>query len=94
MIRLNGAALAVISVTLLTSFAAQADQTYTVTPQERRDCRADYKAYCSQYKLGSQQLRACMSRSSRKLSNPCVRALYAAGEISRKYAEKLLHSRR
>jgi hypothetical protein len=91
MIRLTGAA-ALIAVSLLTPFAAQAEagQVYKVTPQERRDCKVDYKTYCRQYKVGSQDLRACMSRASKRLSDPCVRALYQAGEISRSYAQKLL----
>jgi hypothetical protein len=89
MIKFAGAAV-LIAVSLAAPVAAYAD-TYVVTPKERRDCKADYKAYCNNYKLGSQDLRACMSRASKKLSDPCVRALYEAGEISRSYAEKLLH---
>jgi hypothetical protein len=62
-----------------------------VTPQERRDCKADYHSFCNQYALGSDQLRACMTKVSKKLSDDCVRALYQAGEMSRSQAEKLLH---
>jgi hypothetical protein len=65
-----------------------------VTPQERRDCRVEYKTYCNAYKIGSQALRACMSRASKKLGVPCVQALYAAGEITRAEAEKLIHAHR
>ena len=40
-----------------------------VTERERQDCRADYQRYCKIYPVGSGDLRKCMSRSIRKLSN-------------------------
>ena len=40
-----------------------------VTERERQDCRADYQRYCKIYPVGSEDLRKCMSRSIRKLSN-------------------------
>jgi len=38
-----------------------------ITEREKRDCQADYHRYCSEYGLGSEALRACMSRSIKKI---------------------------
>ena len=61
----------------------------TVTEREKQDCRADYQRYCKVYALGSEALRACMSRSVKKLSHVCVDALVDAGEMTRAQANKL-----
>ena len=61
----------------------------TVTERQKRDCRTDYNRYCRAYTLGSEGLRACMSRSIRKISNRCVAALVDAGEMSKAQAVKL-----
>jgi hypothetical protein len=68
-------ALCLVALTALTPpFAAGG-----VTERERQDCRADYQ-------VGSGDLRKCMSRSIRKLSNACVNALVDAGEMTRAQA--------
>ena len=60
-----------------------------VTEREKRDCQVDYKKYCSEYGLGTNALRACMSRNIKKVSHSCVGALVAAGEMSKAQADKL-----
>ena len=60
-----------------------------VTEREKRDCQGDYHAYCSEYGLGTNALRACMSRNIKKVSHACVGALVAAGELSQAQADKL-----
>jgi hypothetical protein len=57
-----------------------------VTERERQDCRADYQRYCKIHPVGSDELRKCMSKSVRKLSNACVDALVDAGEMTRAQA--------
>ena len=54
-----------------------------ITEREKQDCLVDYKRYCSDYGLGSESLRTCMSHSIWKLSNVCVDALVDAGEMTR-----------
>ena len=39
----------------------------TITEREKRDCPNDYHKYCGEYGLGSEALRACMSRNIKKL---------------------------
>jgi hypothetical protein len=76
---------AISAVTLLVFPAAAAP----VTEREKQDCRADYQRYCKDYGLGTEGLRACMSRSSRKLSRMCSAALVHAGEMTKAQFDKL-----
>ena len=71
----------------LISLPAMAEN--TVTERERRDCQADYHKYCSEYGLGTEALRACMSRNIKKVTNVCVAALVDAGEMTQVQADKL-----
>lgn|SRR3972149_3724750 len=81
------AAGAAIFACLLISFPAMAEG--GVTEREKRDCRADYHKYCSEYGLGTNALRACMSRNIKKVSKVCVAALVDAGEMTQAQADKL-----
>jgi hypothetical protein len=60
-----------------------------ITERQKRDCKGDYQRFCSAYAVGSEGLRACMSRSVKKLSNSCVAALVDAGDMSKAQADKL-----
>jgi hypothetical protein len=62
---------------------------YTVTEREKQSCQVDYHNYCGEYGLGSEALRACMSRNIKKVSHVCVSALVAAGEMTQAQADKL-----
>jgi len=81
---------AISAVTLALLPAAYA----AVTERVKQDCRGDYKRYCNDYAVGSEALRACMSRSSRKLSNMCVAALVDGGEMTKAEAAKLQKARK
>ena len=45
-------------------------------------CLSDFRSYCSSYKVGSNELRQCMSANGPRLSKKCINALVADGEIS------------
>jgi hypothetical protein len=62
---------------------------FTVTEREKQSCQKDYHAYCGEYGLGSEALRACMSRNIKKVSHACVAALVDAGEMTQAQADKL-----
>jgi hypothetical protein len=80
-----GAAFAVAaSIVMLLSASAEA-----VTERQKRDCKADYNRYCKQYKLGTEGLRACMSRSIKKVSNRCITALVAGGDMTKAQADRV-----
>lgn len=46
-------------------------------------CAADYLRYCSQHPEEGDAVRRCMSAHGMQLSQGCVDALVAAGEVSR-----------
>jgi len=77
---------ALLASLLLLLPAAAAD---SITEREKHDCRGDYHRYCSEYGLGTEALRACMSRSVKKISNMCVAALVDGGEMTQAQANKL-----
>jgi len=81
---ISGAVLLAYSVTLLPAIAAQ-----PITEREKRDCPNDYKRLCGDYGLGTEALRACMSRNIKKVSHACVGALVDAGEMTKAQADKL-----
>jgi hypothetical protein len=60
-----------------------------VTERVKQNCRTDYQRYCNAYAVGSEALRACMSRSIKKVSNVCVAALVDAGEMTKAQANRL-----
>lgn len=61
-----------------------------VTERQKRDCKSDYNRYCKKYEIGSEGLRACMSRSIKKVSNRCISALVAGGDMSQAQANRVL----
>lgn len=46
-------------------------------------CATDYYAYCSRHDPDGPGVRACMRAAGPKLSNRCLNALVAAGEVSK-----------
>jgi hypothetical protein len=47
------------------------------------NCASDYYAYCSNFAVGSTDVRRCMRSNGPRLSKACVEALIADGEISK-----------
>jgi hypothetical protein len=77
-------AISTVSLVLLTSAAG------AITERQKRDCKADYNRYCKKYELGSEGLRACMSRSIKRVSNRCIAALVAGGDMTQAQANRVL----
>ncbi len=50
-------------------------------------CAADYYSYCSQHDPDGAGVRSCMRANGPKLSNRCIKALVAAGEVSKSEVE-------
>ena len=46
-------------------------------------CADDYLAYCSSYDIDGSQVRQCMRSVGTKLSQGCLNALVASGEVSK-----------
>jgi hypothetical protein len=80
---ISGAVLFAFTLSLLPALAGQ------ITELEKRNCPNDYHKFCSEYGLGTEGLRACMSRNIKKVSRACVAALVDAGELTQAQADKL-----
>lgn len=48
----------------------------------KRNCKTDYKRFCSTYALDDPGLRKCMNKAGPSLSRRCVVALVNSGEVS------------
>ena len=72
----------IIAITAL-ALLLGASKASAVGWKTQMNCASDYYAYCSQYQVGSQEVRQCMRRSGPKLSKACIEALIAEGEVSR-----------
>jgi hypothetical protein len=48
----------------------------------QRACASDYRQYCGEYGIETAALRLCMNRVGHCLTNTCINALVAAGEVS------------
>jgi hypothetical protein len=56
---------------------------YAVSDNVKHACRDDYFQHCSQYAVGSEELRQCMRKVGEDLSTPCLVALVQEGEITK-----------
>jgi hypothetical protein len=76
---------AIIAAVALTALATQAS---AFSAGVKVSCAGDYFAHCSQHALGSPALRQCMRNAGPKLSDRCVNALVAAGEVSKSEVDR------
>jgi hypothetical protein len=58
-------------------------QAFAVSGSVMNACASDYLTYCSSYDVDSSQVRQCMRSVGNKLSQGCVNALIASGEVSK-----------
>ena len=75
----------VFLIVFLSAGSALAQHTYSDAVQ--RACADDYKQHCREYGIESEALRLCMDRAGQKLTQTCVDALVADGEISKQQVE-------
>ena len=83
--RYSTAVYAAISALFLISVPALAD----VSDHVKSACKGDYQRYCKAYKVGTEGLRACMSRSIKRVSNVCISALVKNGDMSQAQADRV-----
>jgi uncharacterized protein with ACT and thioredoxin-like domain len=65
------------------ALVSQVTQAAAVSPAVRVACLSDYLSNCSAHSVGSPELRKCMRAVGSRLSNRCINALVAAGEVSK-----------
>jgi hypothetical protein len=73
-------ALAAVPVLVWAPSAAMAEP---VNKKVKAACTGDYKRLCPAYKVGSNQLRACMEAKQSEISSRCIDALIDSGEVDR-----------
>ena len=77
------AALPTIALAVASLVVSSADAG-AVDGRVRSACAGDYLAYCSQHDPDGPGTRRCMRANGTKLSQSCVNALVAAGEVSKR----------
>ena len=53
-----------------------------VSDRLKNACRDDYRAYCSAFEVGTEELTACMRSVRAKLSKTCIRELGRSDEVT------------
>lgn len=81
-------------VAALTASAAFAVGAQAASASVRNACADDYFAYCSQHDPDGPGVRQCMRANGSRLSQGCINALAAAGEIPQKLLAKRTQSKR
>jgi hypothetical protein len=76
-------------VAVIAAGPASAQHVYSEAVQ--RACASDYSRHCHEYGIESEALRLCMDRAGEKLTQACVDALVADGEISKHAVEQRQH---
>ncbi len=66
------------------SLISSATHAGAVDGRVRSACADDYLAYCSQHDPDGPGTRRCMRANGLKLSQACINALVAAGEVSKR----------
>jgi len=84
--RYSTAVYVAISALFLISVPALAT---SVSDHVKQACKGDYQRYCKSYKVGTEGLRACMSRSIKRVSNVCISALVKSGEMTQAQADRV-----
>lgn len=83
--RYSTAVYVAIFALFLISVPALAD----VSDHVRSACKGDYQRYCKAYNVGTEGLRACMSRSIKRVSNVCISALVKNGDMTQAQADRV-----
>ncbi len=79
------ALLALAAASLVSLAATEASAT---SLRVKLACAADYYAYCSKHPEDGAAVRRCMNANGQKLSQGCINALVAAGEVSKAEVER------
>ena len=72
----------------LGTFALSSNEAGAVSLAVKMACASDYYAHCSMHTPDSPGVRKCMRSVGRNLSQGCISALVAAGEVSKSVVEK------
>jgi len=68
--------------------ASPASAQHIYSQAVQKACASDHKQHCREYGIETEALRLCMDRVGQKLTQTCVDALVADGEISKQEVER------
>lgn len=71
-------------LTIAVAMALMPTPASAVSTRVKLACAKDYYAHCSKHAPGSPEVRSCMRAVGDNLSDRCVKALVAEGEVSEK----------
>lgn len=71
-----------VAVLATVVLAFSAGECLAVSRAVKEGCSADYAAYCSKYKVGSEALRSCMRAHRSTLTDACIKALANSTEVT------------
>ena len=80
--RLAGTVMTVAAVLL------SAPPAFATSARVTMACASDYLAYCSKHPTEGPGVRQCMRANGPRLSQQCVKALVAAGEVSKSEVQR------
>jgi hypothetical protein len=72
---------AAVSIALFAGLMSTSAFAAPPTDAETKYCAHDYRQYCGEDGIGSNLLTLCMRQHGKELSNDCIKALEAAGEL-------------
>ena len=78
----------VLAATVTLGVLVMSSQAGAVSLSVKLACASDYHAHCSMHSPDSPGVRKCMRAVGRNLSQGCISALVAAGEVSKSTVEK------
>jgi len=94
MVRAHANTKVIAAVLVAFAIAGQPGQGQAASLAVELACASDYYSYCSKYDPDGPETRACMRRNGHKLSQRCLHALIAAGEVSKDEVERRSASER
>ncbi|WP_409562808.1 hypothetical protein RLW55_18820 [Hyphomicrobium sp. B1] len=71
-----------VAVLAAVALAFSSGCAFAVSQAVKDACSADYAAYCSQHKVGTQAARSCMREHRKMLTDSCIHALGHSSEVT------------
>jgi hypothetical protein len=80
-----------IAVLAALALALPAGEAFAVSDAVKQACSSDYAAYCSEHKVGTEALRACMRVHRKMLTSGCIHALGHSDEVTEQDIREYKH---
>ena len=74
---------ALVAAVVLSALALPNAKAFAFSDSVMDACASDYLTYCSSHDVDSPKIRSCMRSVGTKLSQGCINALVASGEVSK-----------